>query len=73
MKQNSVLLRCDNQSAIFLAKNQVYCACTKHIDVRYHRVPDWVNSDEVVIEKVHVHENTAYMLSKSIITEKFRH
>ena len=31
--QDGVLLHCDNQSAIHLAKNQVYHAGTKHIDV----------------------------------------
>ena len=29
---------CDSQSAIHLAKNQVYHARAKHIDVRYHFV-----------------------------------
>uniref|UniRef100_A0A803M5H2 Reverse transcriptase Ty1/copia-type domain-containing protein n=1 Tax=Chenopodium quinoa TaxID=63459 RepID=A0A803M5H2_CHEQI len=35
LKQNSVNLNCDSQSAIHLAKNQVHHARTKHIDVRH--------------------------------------
>ena len=42
LKQNLVLLRCDNQSAIALTKNQVFHARTKHIDIRFHRIRDWI-------------------------------
>lgn len=73
MKQESVRLHCDSQSAMHLAKNQVYHARTKHIDVWYHRVRDWVNSGEVLIEKVHTDENAADFLTKPVTTEKFRH
>ncbi|KAM7513548.1 hypothetical protein LguiA_003131 [Lonicera macranthoides] len=72
-KHERILLRCDSQSALYLAKNQVYHARTKHIDVRYHRVRDWVNSGEVVLEKVNTNENAADMLTKPITAEKFRH
>jgi hypothetical protein len=36
IQQVGVPLYCDNQSAIYLAKNQVYHARTKHIDVRFY-------------------------------------
>jgi hypothetical protein len=35
IQQGGVSLHCDSQSAIYLAKNQVYHARTKHIDVRF--------------------------------------
>jgi hypothetical protein len=35
-------LDCDNQSAIFLAKNLAYHSKTKPIDVQYHFVRDMV-------------------------------
>ncbi|KAE8731199.1 SWI/SNF-related matrix-associated actin-dependent regulator of chromatin subfamily A member [Hibiscus syriacus] len=38
MEQKHIKVHCDSQSAIHLAKNQVYHARTKHIDVRYHFV-----------------------------------
>ncbi|KAE8714902.1 hypothetical protein F3Y22_tig00110187pilonHSYRG00229 [Hibiscus syriacus] len=37
VQQGGVQLLCDNQSSIHLAKNQVYRARTKHIDVSYDR------------------------------------
>ncbi|GJX50460.1 retrovirus-related pol polyprotein from transposon TNT 1-94 [Tanacetum coccineum] len=36
ISQKFVMMHSDSQSAIHLAKNQVYHARTKHIDVRYH-------------------------------------
>ena len=73
LKQYVILLRCDSQRAVYLAKNLMYQACTKHIDVRYHRIRDWVNFSEIVFEKVHTDENAADMLTKPVTTEKFRH
>jgi hypothetical protein len=43
LTQNSMVVRCDSQSAICLAKNQVFHSRTKHIELRYHRIRDWVN------------------------------
>jgi len=38
LQQRSVTVKCDSQSAICLAKNQLFHARTKHIEVRYHRI-----------------------------------
>ncbi|KAE8708400.1 putative sphingolipid transporter spinster-like protein 2-like [Hibiscus syriacus] len=38
MEHKHIKVHCDSQSVIHLAKNQVYHARTKHIDVRYHFV-----------------------------------
>ena len=38
IEQGGVQLHCDSQSAIDLAKNQVYHAKTKHIDVRFDKI-----------------------------------
>ena len=42
IQQVGVLLYCDSQSAIYLAKNPVYYARTKHIDVRFHKIRELV-------------------------------
>jgi hypothetical protein len=40
--QEAVRIECDNQSAIFLAKNPTYHSKTKKIDVQYHFVRDMI-------------------------------
>jgi len=39
----------DNQSVIHLAKNQVFHALTKHIDVRYLFVREILKEEEIVL------------------------
>ena len=56
-----------------MAKNQVYHARTKHIDVRYHKIRELVASGELLLEKVHTSENAADMLTKPVPAVKFKH
>ena len=64
-------MHCDNQSVIFLVKNQMYHARTKHIDVRFHNIRDLV-SGELLFEKIHTSENTVDMFTKHVTKEKFK-
>ncbi|XP_041025491.1 secreted RxLR effector protein 161-like [Juglans microcarpa x Juglans regia] len=73
IQQGGVQLHCDSQSAIYLGKNQVYHARTKHIDVRFHRIRELVSSGELLLEKVHSFENAADMLTKPVTIDKFKH
>ena len=66
-------MHCDNQSAIYLAKNQVYHARMKHIDVRFHKIRELIITGDIVLEKVHTSENAADMLTKPVTTTKFKH
>ena len=50
-------LKSDSQSAIHLAKNQVFHGRSKHVEARYHRIRNWVESKEIWIEKVHTDDN----------------
>ncbi|KAL1203518.1 Retrovirus-related Pol polyprotein from transposon TNT 1-94 [Cardamine amara subsp. amara] len=73
VEQGGVQLHCDSQSAIYLAKNQVYHARIKHIQIRFHKIMELIASDEIILEKVHTSENAADMLTKPVTTEKFIH
>ncbi|KAL0460800.1 UNVERIFIED_CONTAM: Retrovirus-related Pol polyprotein from transposon TNT 1-94 [Sesamum latifolium] len=73
VEQGGVQLHCDSQSAIYLAKNQVYHARTKHIDVRYHKIKELIASGEIILLKVHTSENAADMLTKPLTVDKFNH
>ncbi|CAL2226787.1 unnamed protein product [Prunus armeniaca] len=71
--QDCVKLKCDSQSAIHLAKNQVFFGRSKHIEARYHRIRNWVKSKEIWIEKIHTDDNAAYFLTKIVPAKKFKH
>ena len=64
---------CDNQSAIFLTKDQMFHERTKHIDVRYHFVRDIIARGDIVVSKISTHENPADMMTKSLPITKFEH
>ena len=71
--QGGVQLHCDSQSAIYLAKHQVYHARTKHIDMRFHKVRELIDAGDLILEKVHTSENAADMLTKTVTVDKFEH
>ncbi|KAL0447562.1 UNVERIFIED_CONTAM: Retrovirus-related Pol polyprotein from transposon TNT 1-94 [Sesamum latifolium] len=73
VEQGGVQLHCDSQSAIYLAKNQVYHARTKHIDVRYYKIREFIASREILLQKVHTSENAADILTKPLTIDKFNH
>ena len=71
--QENIAVFCDNQSAIFLAKNQTYHARTKHIDVKYHYVREIIESGVVLLKKIDTKDNPADMLTKIVSEVKFQH
>ena len=50
--QEHINAYCDSQSAIHLAKNQVYHARTKHIDVRFHFVREIIEEGKICLQKI---------------------
>ena len=73
LNQGGVQLHCDSQSAIYLAKHQVYHARTKHIDVRFHKIRELTAIGEIIFEKIDTSENAVDMLTKSVPASKFKH
>ena len=71
--QKHITVHCDSQSAIHLAKNQVFHARTKHIDVRYHFVREILEEGNIHLQKIHTTENPADMMTKVVTTVKFKH
>jgi hypothetical protein len=56
-----------------LAKNQVYHARTKHLDVRFHKIRELIVTRDIVLEKVHTSNNAIDMLTKPVTAAKFEH
>ena len=60
------------KSAIMLARNHVFHAKTKHIDVKYHFIRE-VLDKLLELVKVHIDDNSADVLTKSLPSEKHAH
>ena len=73
VEQDFLRVRCDSMSVIYLAKNQVYHAQTKHIDVRYHFIRDVLDDGDIRLVKIHTNDNPANMLTKVVTGVKFKH
>ncbi|MCO5567257.1 hypothetical protein L7F22_020946 [Adiantum nelumboides] len=59
------VLHCDSQSAIQLARNPVFHAKTKHVDVKYHFIREVLEDKRLQLVKVHTDDNPADLLIKS--------
>ncbi|KAH7315351.1 hypothetical protein KP509_21G045900 [Ceratopteris richardii] len=60
------MLGCDSQSAICLAKNAMFHARTKHIDVRYHFIREVLEDNLITLVKVHTSQNPTDVLTKCL-------
>ncbi|CAL9233575.1 unnamed protein product [Arabidopsis halleri] len=69
--QKSVEIFCDSQSAICLAKNNVFHERTKHIHIRFHFIRDVIAEGDLVVTKIDTQINPADILTKSVPVKKF--
>ena len=63
---------CDNLSSIQLAKNPIFHARTKHIEVHYHFVREHVLSSEVELQYVPTDRQIADIFTKPLGLDKLR-
>ena len=70
IEQDWIIVLCDNQSTICLAKHQVHHEITKHTDVRMHFVKDVIAEGSVVVQKIPTEDNSTDMITKSILVAK---
>jgi len=71
--QDQLKINCDSMNAIYLVKNQVYHARTKHIDVRFHFIREILKKGDLMPEKNHTKVNPANKLTKVVLRAKFNH
>ncbi|MBW0527920.1 hypothetical protein O181_067635 [Austropuccinia psidii MF-1] len=61
-----MLIYCDNQGATNRAKNEVYHSRTKHIDVHYSFIIDYIKNNFIRIEYMTTNEMVAYCMTKAL-------
>ena len=67
-----LILNCDNQEAIALAKDNKFHVHTKHIDVCYHFIHKAVEDGKVVVQYIPTGDNVSDIFTKPLTKAKFQ-
>ena len=70
-QESPSIIFCDNQSTIKIAKNPVYHARSKHIEVHHHFVRDLIESQEVELQFCGTEDQLADIFTKALSIVKF--
>ena len=70
-KQDTVEISCYSQSALCLAKTNVYHERTKHISRMMHFIRDIIAQGDVSVKKIYTFKNSPDILTKVVPTKKF--
>jgi hypothetical protein len=68
-----IKVSCDNQSSIQLARNPVFHARTKHIEIHHHFVRERLVQGEIALDYISTAEQPADILTKALPRSKFEH
>jgi hypothetical protein len=67
----SVLLMCDNSSAICLAQNSIFYGRAKHIKVRHHFLRDHIKKGDIVMKYIDTERQLADIFTKPLYASHF--
>jgi hypothetical protein len=62
----------NSQRAIYLTKDQMFHARTKHIEIKYHYVRDEIEKGKLKVCKISTHNNPTNMLTKPVPLAKIK-
>ena len=65
-QEDATVLLCDNQSCMAIAKNPVFHARTKHIEIQYHYVRELIEDGVVELVYCPTQENGADIFTKAL-------
>lgn len=71
-ESKGVVIKVDIKSAIALSKNPAFHGRSKHIHRRFHFIRECVENEQVEVEHIHVSEQKADILIKSLGRIKFK-
>ena len=72
MPDDPLILNCDNQGVIALAKDNKFHVHTKHIDVHYHFICKVVEDGKVTVQYIPTRDNVSNIFTKLLTKAKFR-
>ena len=67
-----LILNCNNQGVIALAKDNKFHTCTKHIDMCYHFICKAVEDGKVVVQYIPTGDNISNIFTKPLAKAKFQ-
>jgi len=68
-----IIVQCDSNNDIYLAKNLTFHAKEKHTDIQYHFVRDMVEDEKMILDKFDTLQNGVDALVKLVsIVSKFK-
>ena len=71
-KKEMLIMNCDNQSALLLAKNDTTAKRTKHVDIRYHFVREKVHEGKIELKYLKSENMIADIFTKPLGATKFK-
>ena len=69
--QDTICVFCNNTSATNLSKNPVQHSKSKHIEIRYHFIRDWVEEKMVYLEFINTDTQKADIFTKPLDGPRF--
>ena len=70
--QDTMVVYCDNSSTIDISKNLVQHSKTKHIEIRYHFIRDFVERKIVCLKYIPTERQNANIFTKPLDRSKFK-
>ena len=64
-------INCDNNSAINLSEDSSLHSCIKHINIRYHFIQEWVQSNKKNVSYINTNDNIADVFTKALPAPAF--
>ena len=71
ISQDTMIVYCDNSSAIDISENPIQHVKTKHIEIRYHFIRELIERKIVTLEYIPTERQNANIFTKPLDRSKF--